>query len=344
MSNKQKNILEEAILEGKQIKKAATKNAEALLAEHFKDRLRDLVESQLNERASDSQVGLDEDQFHEYKFMESDLHENEDKEDCEDEEDDEMKEESFDYALEGEDSEGSDDELAGLDLSDESDEDSDEEGGEEDLDTESLDHGLTEADLDEALEEALQEVTHGQLGDVEHVGPDKHDTGLLDTDSSEKGWDEKTPPAAKDMTVKEAAYKAKIAKLVKENIMHKKAYKQLLESLNEVKLFNAQLFYANKIMNRFPGMKNEHKQKVVKSIEKARNLQEVQTIYNSLDMAFSSISETVAKQQKKTSRLTEALGYDKKSAGKALSKVDDSHLNEGAGFDRMRALAGLIKE
>jgi hypothetical protein len=326
-----KNILQEAIAESKQIKEAAVKNAEAVLMEQFKDSIRETVEAQLNEgQASDIRDPDCSDDQEEKMYEAKD-------EVCDDEEESEVTEEQITYEVSEEPEEDEGLELDALD----DDED----------DEEVTDEGLTEADIDAALAEALSdesltEVAHGKLGEPQEVTPEKHDTGLMDEDGTEAGWEEKSSKAAKQWGVKEHSYKSKIAKLVKENLLYKKANRTLKTSLKEVKLFNAQLFFANKLMNKYPGIATEHKKDIVSKIEGAKTFSEAKMVFESLDMAFGTISEKATSKSKKSSPLTEALGFNKKGkeTGKGVSKVDDRHLNEGSNQkSRLQELAGIIK-
>lgn len=314
-----KNILEEAIADSKQLRNAAYKNAEALLLENMKKDLREMVEEQINEMAADplpegddpedKEEGDEEDSS---EGTEMDIQENEDFDlgDLEDEEEEEDTEEDF--------------------ADDESEEDDTEEG-------------LSEADLHEALAIALNEVEHGKMGDLRPVGPDEHEDPITGADYREAGWEEKTAPAKKDFTVKENAYKARIAKLVAENVMLKKANAKLKRTVNEVHLFNTKLHYAHKLMNKH-GLSNSVKEAIIKKMDDTRTVAEAKTLYESLELALGALSER--KAVKKQTSLSEALGIHGTSQGKNVSQLNENvTYREPNPFDpeRMKVLAGVKK-
>lgn len=304
------NILKEALADSKALKAAAMKNAEKLLLESMKENLKEMVEDQMNEASEDSETSTEEDTL----------------------------DETQEVATEG---------LEDLDVAEDDFGDETEEGGEEDsLDDEDL--GLSESDLQEALEHALKEVSHGSLGDQEQVLPDKHPTGLLDTDKSEKGWEEKTAPAKKDFTVKEASYQKKIAALVTENTVLKRANNELKKSLKEVHLFNAKLHYAHKLVTK-EGLDIDRKRKIVAKFDTVKSVTEAKNLYESLQLAFGSMSGNA--KSKKTS-LSEALGVDSRGQGKNISETKKPKAEvlteavEHNPFDpeRMKFLAGIKRK
>lgn len=226
--------------------------------------------------------------------------------------------------------------------------DEEDEGEEEEEVTE---EGLTEADLEEALAAALSEVSHGGLGDMEFVdvSTEKNPTGIEDLDSKEAGWEEKTAPKARQHNLstgeqyhQEArSYKAKIAKLVKENVMLKKANAKISEALKETQLFNAKLYYATKLMQT-EGLSGNLKASIVKKLDKVGSLSEAKNLYQSLELALGVISEQAKKAKPKGRSLTEALVSERAAGtGKGVSNVEG--LNESY-VTRNQKLAGIIKE
>lgn len=309
------NLLKDALVDVKTIKEAAYKNAEAVLMEHLKEDVKKLVEESLNEE----EEVVETEQYEEGANMEEN----------------EAVTEEMDFEEDGED-EGD----VELDL------------GVDDEDGDELEEGFTEADIHEAIAAALNEVEHGSLGDMEEVDPDTHDSGLLDQDMKEDGWENKTPPKAKDqysaqgVKKEAAALKAKVAKLVAENMALKKANKALAAGLNEVKLFNAKLWYASKLLQK-ENLSAAHKKQILAKMDSVGSLAEAKNLYESLEMALGLVSEAAKKQTKsKKPSLTEALGSG--TGGKGVSRVDDSHLmtESKSPFDvnRMQVLAGLKKE
>lgn len=299
-----KNILQEAIADAKELKAAALSNAENVLLEHLKDNLKSVVEAHLNENEEgEKEEGGD-------MKLETALEENE-------------------QLMAGEEE---------MEEEDEAGDEGDEDEGDED--------GLSEEDLEEALGAALslQEVEQGALGEPEEIDPDTHDTGLLDVDTKPAGWQEKEAPAATDRTVKEnRALKSKVIKLVTENALLKKANSKISSALNEVKLFNAKLFYANKLMQK-EGLGIDTKKKIVQKMDSVKSLSEAKNLYESLDMALGLMTEN-AKSSKKGS--TRSLAESVVSTSqKGISEVRAPHLTENvtASVNRMRYLAGLVKE
>lgn len=266
----------------------------------------------------------------------------------------EMVEDQMNEAAEDEDTKDEDVVEEGEDVVEEGLEDlemsEEDEGSEEDALEDALedeDSGLSESDLQEALEAALSEVSHGGLGDQEHILPDKHPTGLMDQDKSEKGWEEKAPPAKKDFTVKENAYKSKIAKLVTENTLLRKANVELKRSLNEVNLFNTKLHFAHKLLTK-EGLSADVKRKIVGKFDKVKTVNEAKTLYESLQLALGALSEKAQKSTKTS--LSEALKVDARSQGKNISQKESkkeviSEAAEVNPFDpeRMKYLAGINK-
>lgn len=316
---RKKNILQEAIADAKALREGATKSAEAVLMEQLKDGIRGFVDSKLNEEYEDSA------DVKEKEDMDYDETVSEEVDDLE-VDDDELGEEEED--------EGSDDFMA--DLEDEDDED-----------------GLTEAEFDEVLNAALQEVDHGDLGEMDLVGPDEHadSKGLDDLDSKEKGWEEKDVPAKEDWTVKEAAYRKKIARLVKESMLQKKAIKKLRESVRETSLFNHKLLYTTQLLQT-EGLSNKVKKEIINSIDGATTFTEAKQTFNTWKSAIKVISENAKTSSRKVSKgksLSEAvLGSRGKEEGRGISKLDDSHLlyenRDPYDVNRMKVLSGIIKE
>ena len=322
-----KGILEEALGDAKLIKEAAIKNAENSLAVHFRDSLESVITEGLDEEDAGDEL---EDEGEE-DLMEMDEHDPLGDVMSEMEE----AEEEFDF---GEDEdEDADLEEGALDfLGDDEDEDA---------------SGLSESDLRAAIREALQEVDHGGMGEMEEIDPDSHDSGLLDQDMKETdGWQDKTVPAKKDYYagIKEnKRLRAKVAKLIVENTSLKKANRVLKESVKEVNLFNRKLFVTHKLINK-GGLTEAAKMKIVKRIDAAKSASEVTRIFESLEIALGVISESAAKTRKgkKATTLSESLGHHAKS-GKGISDVRDAHLlNEDAryGKHRFQVLAGLASD
>lgn len=302
------NILKEALADGKALKAAALKNAQNLILESMKTNLKEMVEDQMNEATDEVDSGEDE------------------------------MEDTEEVVEEG---------LEDLELSEDGgDEGGEDEGSLEDVLEDEEESGLSESDLQEALRSALSEVSHGSLGDQEEITPDSHPTGLMDQDKSEKGWEEKSAPAKKSFAVKEAAYQRKIAGLVTENTLLRKANGELKRTVNEVNLFNTKLHYAHKLMAK-EGLTNEAKRAIVSKLDGVKTVTEAKTLYESLQIAFGTVSE---KAKKSKTSLSEALGVNGANSGKNISESAAPKRaevqNEGADANpfspsRMKFLAGI---
>jgi regulator of replication initiation timing len=309
-----KNILKEAIADAEALKKGAVANAINVLSESMKENIRSFVESELNETSHEDTESAE--------MVEEEKDPMADK--SEDMEDVELSEEEGEGEGEGEEMEDSEEE-----------ESSDESG----------DDDISEEDMREAIMSALSEVSHGGLGEPELVGPDsKHETGLADMDSKEEAFHKKTPPAAKDMTVKEnAQLKAKVASLMAENVAYKKANQKLTAALAEVKTFNAKLMYVSKFMQ------NEYatqsiKKAFVGKLDSAKTIAEAKSIYDAFSMAVGLVSESI-KSKKTKSSLSEALGTGASAgAGRNISESRETPKSELAEVGRWQKLAGIKKE
>lgn len=319
-----KGILQEALADAKSLRQAAIHNASNSLAGHFKEALEGMVENQLNEEddmdAGDEREDEDslEESTLEHDPMGDVMSEMEDDDDLDMVED----EDELDLDLEGEDEDMEDD---------------------DDLDETA---GFSEADLQEAIQEILDEVDHGDLGEPDDLDPHTHSTGLMDDDMKEAGWEEKSAPHSRDWTVKETKYRRTIAKLVAENKAYKKSNQKLKEAVEETNLFNRKLFYVHKLVK--PGLSESVRKKIIKQLDKATSAQEAEGIYEALKLAVGVISEgqKSKKRSRKAPTLSEALGSQGRKE-RGVSHVDDAHLlNEDAKYSphRMQVLAGLVSE
>lgn len=309
------NVLKEAIADAEALKKAYESSAERVLKEHFADKIKTLVNKQLNEEY-DSESEEDDD--------EADLEENlvggQDEHDME-----------YPYNEGVEDMEDQGDEDFELDF-------------EEDDD---MEDGFSEDDLAEAVNAVLSEVEHGQLGDMEFVDQDKHadSRGLNDEDSKEAGWEEKTPPKATQTQVygggsyNEAKRVAvENAKLKKENRQLKKAVNVLKNSMNEMKVFNLKLLNTHKLLQT-EGLSKSVKEKIVEAMDSAKNASEVKRVFETWKSAISVMSESA----KSKPSLRETLGSNGIKESRGVSGKDEEVLVENKMKDRMQLLAGIKK-
>lgn len=308
------NVLKEAIADVNALQHALESNAERVLKEHFKDNIKALVESQLNEEdyeeSEDDTDDLEENLVGGQDEHDMDYPYNEGVEDMEDDEDFEL---DFD---------------------------------DEESDDEDMDDGFSEDDLAEALNSVLSEVEHGQLGDMEFVDQDKHadSRGLNDEDGKEAGWEEKTPPKSTQTQVygggtyhESKRIAVENAKLKKENRQLKKAYSVLERSLNEMKVFNLKLLNTHKLLQT-EGLSRNVKAKIVEAMDSAKNASEVKRVFETWKSAISVMSESTKK-----SSLSEALGSGGVRESRGLS-AEKKQLVESSEVSRMQRLAGIIKD
>ena len=106
--------------------------------------------------------------------------------------------------------------------------------------------------------------------------------------------------------------------------------KTLQTELNEVNLLNAKLLYTNKIF-KAKSLNEAQKVKVLKAFDKATNVNEVKTVYNTLSESFETKTKTTIK---------ESVGFASKAVGVAPAQP----IVEGdAAIRRMQQLAGIVK-
>lgn len=309
-----RNILEDAIKESNLLREAAISNAKNILVDSVKDSLKEAVERQLEEAVEE--------------------HSEPDGDECAPDDSGNVTE-GLDM---DEDEEGGE-----LDL------DIDEEGGDDEGD-EDMSDGLNGDDLSEAIAEALEtisEVENPKMGDqgdmVDHDHPsDGFHDGLV---SKEVDWEDQEPEAKKDYTVKESqkSLHKKVTDLVKENVLLKRANKKLRETVDEIKLFNAKMLFANKLIQK-EGLSGETKKKIVKKMDSAKTVVEAKSIYEAFECALGTLSESEKPKAKKSPALTEVLGSV--GANKPMNKETLKEQVYGRTFsnERMQRLAGISKD
>jgi len=282
-----------------------------------------------------------------------------------------------------EDAEDSDEDSEDSEDSDEDTEDSDEDEDKEDIDEMTTQHvenleleakdkddededkkveeviSITNEDLKAALSEVLNSlkteatVTKG-FGDAEDATPKNAGgagaKGIADEKAGEHQWSDVMPPAATDMTVKEAKkYIVQVHKtnqaLKKENAEYKKAYGHLREKLQEVNLFNSKLLYTHKLLN-VSELNNKQRTAVVEAFDRAGNMREVELVYKSLSETFKiagvlSENKQLKASKAKASRLSTPSSTVLKEAliREEKEKVSDADSQ----LERWQVLSGLTK-
>jgi hypothetical protein len=315
-----KSILEEAMEDAKLLKETAMENAKNVLLEAISPQIKEFVDEQLGESdITVVEMGGEE------KDDELDLTPEEGMYESKDEDDDDKEVEEGVQDL-----------------------------GEANLDEEEVVE-ITQEDLKQAFSEVLgdikQEATVTKsFGDVEDPTPKsaggKQQTGIADEKSGESHWKDETPPDAEDWTVKEGAYKRKIAKLVeahtaiKEELgKYKEAVSYLKRNLQEVNLFNSKLLYTNKLIQT-ANLSNKQRMGVIEQFDRAQSLREVELVYKSLSESLK-IAGVLGESKKagtsktpKSSRLT--------TRGGVLQESVDKGGDSETFADRMQRLSGLI--
>ncbi len=181
------------------------------------------------------------------------------------------------------------------------------------------------------------------MGELDDVSKDV-DKGIADVKKGEHAWDKETPPSKEDFTVKEA--RALIARGMAENKALRENYKkavafvkQLATRLHEVNLFNAKVLHVNRILNTNARLTREQKKVVLESIDKAKSISEVKSLYETLASTFAvSVQLSESKTRKPTGNAQAA-----RTSGGADNKVlrESVDRSNNDGFSRLQQLAGL---
>lgn len=209
---------------------------------------------------------------------------------------------------------------------------------------------ISEAELQKFFQEGMQleaQVSKGfkdmsPNGEVDDVDPA---AGIADVKSGDKTWENETPPAKQDWTVKE-----NVRSLIKKGLAENKALRAenaklrkvagaLQTRLSESNLFNAKVLHINKFMNKHR-LTLEQKKAVIEAVDQAKSIEEVKRTHAVLEASFKAGGVvTESRTQKKPRTLgarrngnpdTKVLRESADRAGKPV-------------FNRMRELAGLIK-
>lgn len=209
---------------------------------------------------------------------------------------------------------------------------------------------ISESELRKVYEAALQtevQVKKGfsemtPNGEIDDVVKDV-DKGLADVKKGEHNWEKETPPAKQDFMVKEAIRKGMAEnKALRENL--KKAVgmiRTLGTRLHEVNLFNAKVLHVNKILNKSGRLTAEQKRVVLESIDKARSISEVKTVYEVVTSSFAAASGNLSESVRKPS----ANAQRARTSGAADQKVLRESVDRGSNetLSRLATLAGLTK-
>jgi len=308
-----RNILEEAISESKTLREAALSNAKVVLMDSIKDSLKESVDRQLEEAAEMEHAEPDGDE-------------------CSPDDSGNMTE-----------AQDMDDDL-GLDI--------DEEGGDNEGDEDMMDHddGLNGDDLSEAIAEALEtisEVENPSMGDSEMVDHAHPSHGFRsDVDPKEEDWEAVDPPASKNqysaqgIKNEQKSLHKKLTELVKENVLLKKANRKLRETVDEIRLFNSKIMYANKLIAK-EGLSADTKRKIVSKMDTAKTVVEAKSIFEAFDCALGALSESAKPKSKKAPALTEVLGSNGGNKPMNREALKESVYGGAYSKERFQKLAGI---
>lgn len=212
---------------------------------------------------------------------------------------------------------------------------------------------ISESELKKVYEAALQteaQVTKGfgdmtSMGEIDDVIKDV-DKGLADVKKGEHNWEKETPPAKQDFTVKEM--KNLIGRGLQENKNLKENLKKAVglirhlgARLHEVNLFNAKVLHVNRILNGGPRLTSEQKWVVLESIDKAKTIAEVKTVYEVINSSFAVASNLTESKSRKPMANAQRPRTSGGANQKVLRESVDRQQNDG--FGRLQQLAGLIK-
>lgn len=211
---------------------------------------------------------------------------------------------------------------------------------------------LSESELRKVYEAALKveaQVKKGfsemtPNGELEDVVKDA-DKGVADMKKGEHVWEKETPPAKQDWMVKEM--KEVIAKGLAENKQLRENLKKAVgmvqalgTKLHEVNLFNAKVLHVNKILSKNGSLTSEQKKVVLESIDKAKSIEEVRSMYDVLNSSFAVSSQL----SESTTRKPVANAQRARTSGAPNQEVlRESVDRKNETFNRLQALAGLVK-
>jgi hypothetical protein len=186
-----------------------------------------------------------------------------------------------------------------------------------------------EAGEEEASEESGEE-GEVEVDDETEINLDELLAELEEGDMEKEGYDMK----GKKHNMEEKKHDMEDGKMeeVKKELEEAISTIQTLQSeLNEVNLLNAKLLYTNKIF-KAKSLNEAQKVSVLKAFDRAENVREVKTVYNTLAESFTSKT----KQQ----QIKESVGF----ASKAVGVAPKQQIVEGdSAVLRMQQLAGIIK-
>ena len=327
-----RKLLKEAIADAKAVKETAIANAKAALEEAFTPQLKSMFAAKIQEME-------DEDENMEEAYDMENMDEASDMENMDEEMDfseAELDEETFNLdellaELEGLDEEESTEENLNEAEGDEE-ESEDEEMSDEDMEAETLDlENMTDEDLKKFIEQVIEDMV--QAGELE-AGESMEDEGEEEEDE-EVDLDELMAEAYHEKDMKTEARK-KVRKDDEKDTMKKDlkeahaTIQKLTQDINEINLLNAKLLYTNKIF-KSSALTESQKVKVLSSMDKATNINEVKLVYESL-------SENL---KPKKAPIKENLNFASKSTGATPKSTPSNPILDPTMVARFKKIAGI---
>lgn len=221
--------------------------------------------------------------------------------------------------------------------------------------------GEDEGDMDEEIEiseEALRKVYEASLqtevevkkgfsdmtkaGELDDVVKDAG-KGLADVKKGESAWEKEEPPAKQDYSVKEAIMRGlRENKVLRERLGKAVQIIQKLGTrLHEVNLFNAKVMHVNRILNR-TRLTTEQKRVVMESIDKARTIDEVKMVFETIVSSFEA-ARSLVESRTRAPKANSGRGGGRGAPDKKEVLSESVDRAPGDKYARLRQLAGLVK-
>lgn len=178
----------------------------------------------------------------------------------------------------------------------------------------------------------------GELDEVDPAG------GIADVKKGEHTWEGEKPPAAEDMTVKEAIKRGMAEnKALRAKLKEAAGYIQkLTKSLHEVNLFNAKVLHVNKILNSPVRLTKEQREVVLERIDAAKNINEVKLVFSTIVGSFKAagaLSESRRRAPATTGgQKTRAGGPSDKVIRESVDRAEETTPRNA----RFQELAGIV--
>lgn len=209
---------------------------------------------------------------------------------------------------------------------------------------------ISEAELRRVYEQALQTEVQVKKGFSDFTGGGEldqaaKDTGILDKKNGETNWEKEEPPAAEDWIPEN------VQKLVRQGLAENKALRKMVSERNalikhlgrqlqEVNLFNAKVLHVNRLLNSHGKLTKEQKKIAIESLDKARSVEEVRNIYETVDRTF----KATQLAESNNARKPVANAQRARTSGTPNEEVLRESVDRGSETNsRWMRLAGLVK-